>query len=1132
MPRALGRALLALAVPLLLAAGAPELAAASWLPMTLTGTYELLAKDVLDEHGDLTHVYSDVLRVPGRAIPIRLPAGHGLRGGTPIRLSAQRTYGATSYAVSSFQQIAPASVIGSAGTTSVLVILAYWTAPDAVTTTRATSQIFGDDDRWFREVSYGKAGLAGVATPWLRIPAPVDGKCFAGAEALMAAAKAKAAALGAKYDATAYDRTILYFPRCAGGDTANTAGWAYEPGSSVWLNGVMDRRTTVHEQGHNYGLGHAKSLSCRSSAGVRVTFSGACTASEYGDPYDAMGRSAYAAHFTGYRKDAAGWLGSRKRVLTTSSATFTLPPFEKVSTLPLVVVARSPVRATRSYWLEYRRPVGMDARLPAGATGGVLVHLVDTGRPGMLLDGTPSDGSMTTAVLKAGTSWIAPDHVKISVGAISSTGAKVSITGAKLAPAPPSTPRSFTAKAGDARIDLTWVAPSSTGGAPITSYEVVASTRQQTVEEVVDGGTRSASVTGLVNGERYTISIRARNSGGLSPAAVAYATPFPMPPSVVLTAPVAGAVVAGLLRFEAAATPHPVTQSPISCLYFYVDDVKRASTCGAPSGTASWDSAQLPNGPHAVKVVATDRRARSGTAGPVTVEFRNPLPVVAITSPASGSSLNTETVSLEAAASVPLDPAAGISSVTYYDVTEGWNQYIGSSRSAPYHVDWGVTWVTGTRQVVAVAVASNGHQSRSAPVAVTVVHPPSTIRITSPAAYGTVKGTQVTVTAAATVTASGVGIDRVVFYDDARLLGEDREAPFEAVWDISGLTGSHYLEAFVVETSGRVATAQRVHVTVANVLPAVAITWPGPDAWAMPGTVTLRGTAAAGAGGAVPDRVRVRVAGADAGVAPVVNGAWSLPWDSGTALGYLWVEARSMTPAGLVSEPAYAEVHVSRPRPSGTLESPVDGAVLRTADYLHAVVAAAPGAGDPNTVESVCLRNLTEYNVYCSSTRTADGTFSVGWSVSSTPGTYDLSVEVVMSDGARFTTDTATVTAAAPPRAPGLTVTPRDGGLTVYLTMPPSSSGALPHTGYVVYVDGRRFQVTGFYVVLSVGGLVNGQQYRVDAVATNAVGEGAASTAYATPEAPSASAAQAVLTPLWVLPATALGRRRRAAARP
>jgi len=76
-----------------------------------------------------------------------------------------------------------------------------------------------------------------------------------------------------------------------------------------------------------------------------------------------------------------------------------------------------------------------------------------------------------------------------------------------------------TATAGDASASVSWAAPLSDGGSPITGYVVTSSPAGGTCPVV---GT-TAACTGLTNGTTYTFSVVAVNAVGNGPAAVSNA---------------------------------------------------------------------------------------------------------------------------------------------------------------------------------------------------------------------------------------------------------------------------------------------------------------------------------------------------------------------------------------------------------------------------------------------------------------------------------------------------------------------------------------------------------------------------------------------------------------------------------
>ena len=95
----------------------------------------------------------------------------------------------------------------------------------------------------------------------------------------------------------------------------------------------------------------------------------------------------------------------------------------------------------------------------------------------------------------------------------------------------PDAPTGVAATAGNAQATVTWNAPTSTGGSPITGYTVTTSPGGATVTV---GNVTNATVTSLTNGTAYTFTVKATNAMGTGPAGVSNAvTPTaPAPPTI------------------------------------------------------------------------------------------------------------------------------------------------------------------------------------------------------------------------------------------------------------------------------------------------------------------------------------------------------------------------------------------------------------------------------------------------------------------------------------------------------------------------------------------------------------------------------------------------------------------------
>jgi hypothetical protein len=130
------------------------------------------------------------------------------------------------------------------------------------------------------------------------------------------------------------------------------------------------------------------------------------------------------------------------------------------------------------------------------------------------------DGSAVTAITP-GNDWYvviqlppltAGDHAIVATnGTGASASATLTIPSGSTVPGAPS---GVTASPGNGQATVSWTAPGSTGGSPITGYTVTATPGGATA--TVGGGVTTANIGGLTNGTSYTFTVHATNVIGNS----------------------------------------------------------------------------------------------------------------------------------------------------------------------------------------------------------------------------------------------------------------------------------------------------------------------------------------------------------------------------------------------------------------------------------------------------------------------------------------------------------------------------------------------------------------------------------------------------------------------------------------
>lgn len=167
---------------------------------------------------------------------------------------------------------------------------------------------------------------------------------------------ADAAATAAGYNLANYNNRFYVMPSDA---ACGWAGLAYIGSPyQAWGNGYYQLWVSGHELGHNFTLWHSGSLYCPGQS-IGPSCVGAYSVNEYGDPFDVMG-NVHPAHFNARQKSALNWLpASSVKTHTSGTASYTLSPLESAGQATYAV--RIPAAANRTYWIEYRQPVGFDS---------------------------------------------------------------------------------------------------------------------------------------------------------------------------------------------------------------------------------------------------------------------------------------------------------------------------------------------------------------------------------------------------------------------------------------------------------------------------------------------------------------------------------------------------------------------------------------------------------------------------------------------------------------------------------------------------------------------------------------------------------------------------------------------------
>jgi hypothetical protein len=140
------------------------------------------------------------------------------------------------------------------------------------------------------------------------------------------------------------------------------AGLGEIGGANNWLNGKVSLEVTVHELGHNYGLGHAHfwaGLTGMGSLGRSQADDSLIEHDEYGDPFDVMGGSSLpAGHFNAHGKAALNWIEPKEVITVVTNGIYRVYRYDHKdarTNTGTKLALKIPAASGEEYWISHRR---------------------------------------------------------------------------------------------------------------------------------------------------------------------------------------------------------------------------------------------------------------------------------------------------------------------------------------------------------------------------------------------------------------------------------------------------------------------------------------------------------------------------------------------------------------------------------------------------------------------------------------------------------------------------------------------------------------------------------------------------------------------------------------------------------
>jgi YD repeat-containing protein len=344
--------------------------------------------------------------------------------------------------------------------------------------------------------------------------------------------------------------------------------------------------------------------------------------------------------------------------------------------------------------------------------------------------------------------------------------------------------------------------------------------------------TVNLDTTGISQGSSHTLYAEAYDANGntVNSAVETIIEKDITFPTVLITNPIANTYVASTVTINATATDNV----GVTKVEFYADGKIISTSLTAPY-SSSWNTSAVTAGTHDLTAKAYDAGGNITTSATVSVIKDATAPTVSITSPAANAVVSgTVTINATAADNI------AVAKVEFY--IDG--VLLSTDLTSPYSASWNTVSATvGIHSLTAKAYDAAGNITTSVAISVTVkdVTAP-TVLITAPAAGSTVSA----VTTISANASDNVGVTKVEFYVDGKLLSTDTTAPYSASWNtVTATLAAHSLTAKAYDAAGNITTSGAISVTVKDLTaPTVSITAPANNSTvSVSKTVTISATA-------------------------------------------------------------------------------------------------------------------------------------------------------------------------------------------------------------------------------------------------------------------------------------------------